>query len=174
MRNVFAGPGVNLDYGIEKSFFYHSPTQFTDTNNLSAVTFIRHNGCRIMFPGDLECAGWKEFLKNTSFIDCLRKTSILIASHHGREGGYCSCRSPLIPLPLREYRRLPQSARRGLLLEVVGLLVHSPAHCRRRRHTRRRFHASDRYAEAATVSNLKQEFPTQSAFSTINPKAVTV
>lgn len=42
-----------------------------------------------MFPSDIETAGWQEFLKDQSFLNYLRRTNILIASHHGREGGYC-------------------------------------------------------------------------------------
>lgn len=90
MRNVFTGQKVDPNYGMEKLFFHHSPLQFQDTNNLSVVTFISYGGVGILFPGDLEAAGWKEFLSNQSFTDCLRRTTILIASHHGRIGGYCA------------------------------------------------------------------------------------
>ena len=86
---VFTGSPISANLGMETKFFYHSPETFQDTNNLSVVTFVCHNGCGILFPGDLETAGWKEFLKNFDFLDCLRRTSILIASHHGRESGYC-------------------------------------------------------------------------------------
>lgn len=89
IRNVFTGPGITLDYGIEKKHFTHSPSTFKDTNNLSVVTFVSYGGVGIMFPGDLETAGWEEFLKNEEFVDCLKRTSLFIASHHGREGGYC-------------------------------------------------------------------------------------
>ena len=90
MRNIFIGGKVNPEYGIEKLFFCHSPAQFQDTNNLSIVTFISYGGVGVMFPGDLEVAGWKEYLKNPTFVDCLRRTKIFIASHHGRESGYCA------------------------------------------------------------------------------------
>ncbi|OGE75243.1 MAG: hypothetical protein A3I07_02505 [Candidatus Doudnabacteria bacterium RIFCSPLOWO2_02_FULL_42_9] len=90
MRNVFIGEKVNPEYGVEKLFFHHSPSQFQDTNNLSVVTFIAYGGVGILFPGDLEIAGWKEFLKNPTFVECLRRTKIFIASHHGRINGYCS------------------------------------------------------------------------------------
>ncbi|WP_148202546.1 hypothetical protein [Syntrophus aciditrophicus] len=90
MSNVFNGEVITPDYGMEKLFFYHSPILFQDTNNLSVVTFVRYNNIGIMFPGDIETAGWKEFLKDPSFVNCLLRTNILIASHHGRETGYCS------------------------------------------------------------------------------------
>lgn len=89
VRNVFIGPPINYNYGMEKIFFHHSPSKFQDTNNLSVVTFISYNNVGIMFPGDLETAGWQEFLKDQAFLNCLQRTNILIASHHGRTGGYC-------------------------------------------------------------------------------------
>ncbi len=88
IRNIFTGEPISPDYGMEKLFFHHSPAQFQDTNNLSIITFISYGGIGVMFPGDLESAGWKEFLKNPTFINCLRQTKIFIASHHGRIGGY--------------------------------------------------------------------------------------
>jgi len=89
IRNVFTGAPIYPNYGMEITYFHHSPTQFQDTNNLSVVTFISYNGVGVMFPGDLEAAGWREFLKDQRFVNCLRRTNILIASHHGRESGYC-------------------------------------------------------------------------------------
>jgi beta-lactamase superfamily II metal-dependent hydrolase len=89
IRNVFTGEPVYPDYGMEIAYFHHPPLKFQDTNNLSVVTFVSYNGVGIMFPGDLEAAGWREFLHDQTFIDRLRRTNLLIASHHGREGGYC-------------------------------------------------------------------------------------
>lgn len=89
MGQVFTGAPVALNYGMEARFFCHSPALFEDTNNLSVVSFVRHNGCGLMFPGDMEKAGWLAFLSNSEFVDCLRRTNILIASHHGRQSGYC-------------------------------------------------------------------------------------
>ena len=43
----------------------------------------------IMFPGDLECAGWLKLLEQSEFRDVLKSTSVLIASHHGRASGIC-------------------------------------------------------------------------------------
>jgi len=89
IRSVFIGNPIYPNYGMEIAYFYHSPTKFQDTNNLSVVTFAAYNNVGVLFPGDLETAGWREFLKNEAFINCLRRTNILVASHHGRESGYC-------------------------------------------------------------------------------------
>ena len=89
MENVFTGPPISPNFGMELKFFNHSPQIFQDTNNLSVVTFVFYNEFGILFPGDLETAGWREFLKNSDFLNYLKRTSILIASHHGRKNGYC-------------------------------------------------------------------------------------
>ena len=41
------------------------------------------------FAGDLERAGWEMLLLNAAFRRELALVRILIASHHGRENGYC-------------------------------------------------------------------------------------
>jgi len=90
MKNVFTGgPAATVDYGLDVRHFYHPPTKFQDTNNLSVVTFVFYAGVGIVFPGDLEKAGWEEFLKDPAFRDCLTRTTIFVASHHGRINGYC-------------------------------------------------------------------------------------
>lgn len=89
IKNVFTGPGITIDYGVEKKHFVHPPTKFEDLNNLSVVTFVSYAGVGILFPSDIEKAAWLEFLKDQSFVNCLKRTHILIASHHGRKSGYC-------------------------------------------------------------------------------------
>jgi beta-lactamase superfamily II metal-dependent hydrolase len=89
--------------GVQIRRFYNDYPEFTDMNNLSLVTFLEYEGCGIVVPGDLEGAGWKTLLKNQAFCDCLRKTNYFIASHHGRNEGYCEqifdyCKPKLIIL----------------------------------------------------------------------------
>ncbi|GAB6146784.1 ComEC/Rec2 family competence protein [Desulfocicer niacini] len=74
---------------IQFECFCNSYPTFTDTNNLSLVAFVHYDGMGIIFPGDLERAGWKELLEVPSFRDNLKKVDIFVASHHGRESGYC-------------------------------------------------------------------------------------
>ena len=62
---------------------------FYDTNNLSLVTFLVCRGVTFLIPGDLEHPGWISLLQNQNFVSDLRSVNILIASHHGRENGYC-------------------------------------------------------------------------------------
>lgn len=90
IHEKYNSPVLSNDFGgLQMFYFNHDPSKFNDTNNLSLVTFIQYNGLNIIFPGDLETAGWLEFLKNKDFISHLQKTNIFLASHHGRESGYC-------------------------------------------------------------------------------------
>lgn len=90
---------VPLDFaGVEIRTYCNSYPAFTDTNNLSMASFLFYDGIGILVPGDLERPGWLELLKRPEFRVDLARTQILVASHHGRESGYCaeafSCCSP--------------------------------------------------------------------------------
>lgn len=75
--------------GITATVFWNSYPSFTDTNNLSLVVFIRYGGATFLFPGDLERDGWLALLARPDFRALLGGVSVLMASHHGRENGYC-------------------------------------------------------------------------------------
>lgn len=75
----------NIEFNVYHNFF----PDFTDTNNLSVVSFIHYDNLGIIFPGDLEEAGWQKLMEDNSFCDNLKRVNIFIASHHGRESGYC-------------------------------------------------------------------------------------
>lgn len=74
---------------IDCTTYFNNYPVFTDTNNLSLVTFIKYDNFSIIFPGDLERQGWLELLKNDAFKRDLGKVNVFVASHHGREDGYC-------------------------------------------------------------------------------------
>jgi len=69
------------------TFYLDDPS--LGVNNLSVVTFIEFGGEVILYGGDMEEKGWLELLKKDSFKRHLKKTTILIASHHGNDSGYC-------------------------------------------------------------------------------------
>lgn len=77
-------PGVSY-----KSYWNNYGTVFNDSNNISLVTFLTCNGLRFIIPGDLEKLGWEKLLNSTDFCQDLRDVNIFVASHHGRENGYC-------------------------------------------------------------------------------------
>lgn len=65
------------------------PFGFDDENNLSLAVFISCGVHRIIFPGDMEKSGWRALLQNPGFLQQLKGVTIFVASHHGRENGYC-------------------------------------------------------------------------------------
>lgn len=72
------------------SYCNNYQTDFNDSNNISLVTIIDCAGKKFIVPGDIEKQGWEKLLKNSSFCQDLRGVDVFIASHHGRENGYCS------------------------------------------------------------------------------------
>ena len=60
------------------------------TNNLSLVVFLRVGEMTVLLPGDLECVGWEKLLELPAFRTQLRTVNVFVASHHGRESGYCA------------------------------------------------------------------------------------
>jgi beta-lactamase superfamily II metal-dependent hydrolase len=75
--------------GITYKLFWNSYPQFKDTNNLSLVVFIKYANFKMLFPGDLEKDGWRALLQRADFRSELAGIDVLMASHHGRESGYC-------------------------------------------------------------------------------------
>ena len=95
LQNLACGGGAVVEPfdqhmdGITSRLFWNTYPQFTNTNDLSLVVFIKFAGFKILFPGDLEKAGWLTLLNNPNFRAELAGTDILVASHHGRWNGYC-------------------------------------------------------------------------------------
>lgn len=75
--------------GITAACYYNSYPDFENTNDLSLAAFIKYGNFSILFPGDLEVPGWKALLERPDFRAELAGVTILVASHHGRENGYC-------------------------------------------------------------------------------------
>jgi beta-lactamase superfamily II metal-dependent hydrolase len=92
MHQTYVHPVANppLFPYIDFQTFCNPYPIFTDTNNLSLVSFIVYDNMGIVFTGDLEKAGWDELLKNSTFRAYLAKTNIFVASHHGRTPRYCA------------------------------------------------------------------------------------
>jgi beta-lactamase superfamily II metal-dependent hydrolase len=93
-RIFTGGAAPEFDFGDTSFSFYHNhygapPFGFDDENNLSLVVFVRCGQHKIIFPGDMEKAGWRQLLLNPAFRQELRDVNLFVASHHGRENGYC-------------------------------------------------------------------------------------
>ena len=87
--------------GVKISTFHNSYPTFTDTNNLSLLTFLDIGTVSFVLPGDLERAGWLALLADSQVCLLLARVNVFVASHHGREGGYCRkvfdyCRPSLV------------------------------------------------------------------------------
>jgi hypothetical protein len=82
-------------------FWNRYPHDFDDENNLSLVLFLHCYGLHMVFPGDLEAAGWRALLRNPDFVRELQQVNVFVASHHGRQSGCCE-------EVFREARCLPQ------------------------------------------------------------------
>lgn len=88
------GPGENPEDeahngGVLIECFEPSQCARTNLNNHSIITFFTHAGTTVCLPGDNEAPSWRELLGGSRFQALLRQTDILVASHHGREAGYC-------------------------------------------------------------------------------------
>lgn len=76
--------------GLQVWIFHNDYPMFTDTNNLSLLTFLDVGEFSFVLGGDLERAGWLELLQNPHIQGLLNRVNVFVASHHGRESGYCS------------------------------------------------------------------------------------
>lgn len=59
-----------------------------ETNHLSQMVFVKYGTTTFCIPGDLEVRSWGLMLAKPDVQKWLKETSILVASHHGRENGY--------------------------------------------------------------------------------------
>jgi beta-lactamase superfamily II metal-dependent hydrolase len=85
-------PAPPPDFPRVEISHYYNPygATYPDTNNISLVTFVTCGGTKFIIPGDVENKGWLGLLAQPGFITDLSDVSVFIASHHGRESGYCS------------------------------------------------------------------------------------
>ena len=89
MSECYNQPATALHPGIETNLFYNHYPDFEDTNNLSLLIFVKIKEISIVLPGDLERPGWLSLLQNSSVRAHLTDVDYFVASHHGRENGYC-------------------------------------------------------------------------------------
>ena len=89
MRRIYTDTVSVQHPGIEVQTFCNTYPQFTDPNNLSLLVFLQMGNLSIALPGDLEHAGWTALLQNPQVCNLLQNVHVFVASHHGRETGYC-------------------------------------------------------------------------------------
>lgn len=89
LMRTYTTDAAPIDWGGATFTFFSNPyPTFTETNDLSLVTFFDHRDVHIVFPGDLEKASWKALLQRPAFQSALSRVNLFVASHHGRESGY--------------------------------------------------------------------------------------
>jgi beta-lactamase superfamily II metal-dependent hydrolase len=87
--------------------FWNRWPWFKESNDLSLVLFFKYAGFKILFPGDLLKAGWRSLLQLPAFVNELYDTDVLVASHHGRDNGFCDevfqyCKPQLVVISDKE------------------------------------------------------------------------
>jgi len=76
--------------GVNISTFHPTKCDTSNVNNHSIVTIIDYLGVKVLVPGDNQIESWQELLEIAAFKKAIEKVDIFIASHHGRENGYCA------------------------------------------------------------------------------------
>lgn len=76
----------NVNFSLFKNTY---GVEYSDTNNISLVTFLSCGNNKFIIPGDIEKVGWESLMTNQLFLNELSDVDVFIASHHGREDGYC-------------------------------------------------------------------------------------
>ncbi len=79
----------NVSAGMKMTVFQDTGTAPSNINNHSLVTAFEYASSKIIIPGDNEAASWKGLLQQPSFVECMTNVDVFMASHHGRENGYC-------------------------------------------------------------------------------------
>ena len=86
MIDEYTGGPLDVDWGALSYRVFHNsyPGDFVDSNNLSLVIFIHYHDLHMVFPGDIEKAGWKKLLANTSFAEELKTVNVFGRTMVGR------------------------------------------------------------------------------------------
>jgi beta-lactamase superfamily II metal-dependent hydrolase len=75
--------------GVRVRTFASSSLSHSNINNHSGVTVLEYHGAKVVIPGDNESPSWNELLKQPEFVEAISGVTVFLASHHGRESGYC-------------------------------------------------------------------------------------
>ena len=81
---------ANNNGGVSIETFTPSSSATSNLNNHSIVSIVEYEGLKILIPGDNESPSWNELLARQDFRKAITGTNILVASHHGRESGFCA------------------------------------------------------------------------------------
>lgn len=76
--------------GASIKLFWSQDCGHSQINNHSAVVSLSYATSTVIIPGDNEAPSWRVLLGQPDFVTTLKAANIFMASHHGRESGYCA------------------------------------------------------------------------------------
>ena len=76
--------------GVTISMYASQACGRNNINNHSFVVVFDYLGIKILIPGDNEATSWRELLNKPEFVSAAKTPHMLLASHHGRDSGYCA------------------------------------------------------------------------------------
>lgn len=86
--DLVGNPDVSGGVSIDK--FFSKECGESNINNHSGVVVFKYHGVTVVIPGDNEPASWRALLEQPKFVNAIKGANVFMASHHGRESGYCS------------------------------------------------------------------------------------
>jgi beta-lactamase superfamily II metal-dependent hydrolase len=78
---------ANFGGAVIQPFFPRNSS--TNLNDRSGVLVVSFANLKMIIPGDNESPSWKELLLDPGFVSAIKGADVLLASHHGRDAGYC-------------------------------------------------------------------------------------
>ncbi len=76
--------------GVSINQYASSSCGVSNINNHSFVTVLDYRDVTVVIPGDNEQVSWSELMKERDFATAMNRVNVFMASHHGRESGYCA------------------------------------------------------------------------------------
>ena len=76
--------------GVSIKQYASSSCGVSNINNHSFVTVLDYRDVTVVIPGDNEQASWRELMREQDFATAMNRVNVFMASHHGRESGYCA------------------------------------------------------------------------------------
>lgn len=86
--NTLTAP-VNFG-GVNFQIFSPHLCEDGNLNNHSLVIVVSYAGLKMVIPGDNEAPSWNELLGDFSFRLAISGADVLLATHHGRDAGWCA------------------------------------------------------------------------------------
>jgi competence protein ComEC len=75
---------------VKINLFLPDKASRANLSNHSVVVVLNYAGSTLLLPGDNEPVSWKELLQQPGFVEAVKGTDVLVASHHGRDSGFCA------------------------------------------------------------------------------------